>query len=83
MDKRQVFTFRIAPLSLVEGEPATVITTNEERRANMEKIGVDYLVAYPFTEEVRRMAPADFVRDVLLMRRHARALGVGPYCSCG
>ena len=31
-----VFTFSIAPLSLVEGEPTTVITTNEERRAKME-----------------------------------------------
>ena len=78
-----VFTFSIAPLSLVEGEPATVITTNEERRANMEKIGVDYLVEYPFTEEVRRMAPADFVRDVLVRRMHARAIVVGPDCSFG
>ena len=78
-----VFTFSIAPLSLVEGEPTTVITTNEERRANMEKIGVDYLVEYPFTEEVRRMDPRDFVEVVLVGKMNARAIVVGPDCSFG
>ena len=78
-----VFTFSIAPLSLVEGEPTTVITTNEERRANMEKIGVDYLVEYPFTEEVRRMDPRDFVEEVLVGKMNARAIVVGPDCSFG
>lgn len=34
-----IFTFSTAPLSLVTGEAATVITTSEERRHNMEKWG--------------------------------------------
>ena len=40
-----IFTFSTAPLSLVTGEAATVITTSEERRHNMEKMGIDYLVS--------------------------------------
>ena len=33
--KTAVFTFDMAPLGVVEGKRATVITTNEERRNNM------------------------------------------------
>ena len=36
-----IFTFSTAPLTLVTGETATVITTSEERRHNMEKMGID------------------------------------------
>ena len=36
-----IFTFSTAPLTLVTGEIATVITTSEERRHNMEKMGID------------------------------------------
>ena len=43
---------------------AFAITTNLERRNNLEKIGIDYLVEYPFTEETAHMAPEDFVRDL-------------------
>ena len=56
-----LFTFSTAPLTLVTGETATVITTSEERRHNMEKMGIDYLVEYPFTDDVRKMDPAVFV----------------------
>ena len=56
-----IFTFSTAPLTLVTGEIATVITTSEERRHNMEKMGIDYLVEYPFTDDVRKMDPAVFV----------------------
>ena len=60
-----IFTFSTAPLTLVTGETATVITTSEERRHNMEKMGIDYLVEYPFTDDVRKMDPAVFVKDIL------------------
>ena len=39
-----IFTFSIAPLTQMSGQPQTVITTNMERRANMERMGIDYLV---------------------------------------
>ena len=58
-----IFTFSTAPLSLVTGEAATVITTSEERRHKMEKMGIDYLVEYPFTDDVRKMDPSVFVKD--------------------
>lgn len=79
--KTAVFTFDMTPGSLVEGKKQTVITTNLERRNNLERIGIDYLVEYPFTKETARMAPEDFVRDILVSRMHARVIVVGTDCS--
>ena len=78
-----IFTFGTAPGTAVTGQPQTVITTNLERRANMEKVGIDYLVEYPFTDETRHMEPEAFVRDILAGRMHAREIVVGPDCSFG
>ncbi|MBS5284158.1 MAG: bifunctional riboflavin kinase/FAD synthetase [Clostridiales bacterium] len=78
-----VFTFSMAPLTILEGEPQTLITTGAERRWNMEKAGIDYLVEYPFTEKVRRMEPEAFVREILVRQMQAKAIVVGPDCSFG
>ncbi|MCC8083027.1 MAG: riboflavin biosynthesis protein RibF [Clostridium sp.] len=78
-----IFTFGTPPLSMMSGQPQTVITTNLERRANMEKMGVDYLVEYPFSEKTRRMKPEDFVKDILAGRMQAKVIVVGPDCSFG
>lgn len=42
--KTAVFTFDTMPAARIQGKPQKVITTNQERRNNMEKMGVDYLV---------------------------------------
>ena len=47
--KTAVFTFDMAPAAYIERRPQKVITTNQERRNHMEKMGIDYLVEYPFT----------------------------------
>ena len=72
-----IFTFSTAPLTLVTGETATVITTSEERRHNMEKMGIDYLVEYPFTDDVRKMDPAVFVKDILVKTNESKGCGSG------
>lgn len=78
-----VFTFDMAPAGVVSGRKQTVITTNQERRNNMEKMGVDYLVEYPFNQEVARMTPEDFVIRILVGQMHAKAVVAGPDCSFG
>ena len=78
-----IFTFDSVPSSIADGEKQTVITTNQERRANMEKMGIDYLVEYPFTEAIRHMDPEDFVRNILSGRMNAKVIVVGPDCSFG
>lgn len=78
-----VFTFDMAPAGVVSGSRQPVITTNQERRANMEKMGIDYLVEYPFDQEAARMLPEDFVAKILVGQMHARAVAAGTDCGFG
>lgn len=81
--KTAVFTFSRTPGSVVTGDRRTVITTNAERRRNMEEAGVDYLIEYPFTEQVAHMSPEDFVKNVLVGEMNAKVVVAGPDCSFG
>lgn len=81
--KTAVFSFDMAPGALVEGRPQTVITTNLERKNNLEKTGIDYLVEYPFDGETAHMSPEDFVKEILVSRMNARKIVVGTDCSFG
>lgn len=78
-----VFTFDRIPESPGEERIRTVITTNLERKNNLEKIGIDYLIEYPFTEETSRMSPAEFVEKILVGRMNASLIIVGTDCSFG
>ena len=78
-----VFTFDMAPAGVVTGKTATVITTNQERRNNMEKIGVDYLVEYPFDQEVAHTPPEEFVLKILVGQMGMKAIVAGPDCKFG
>lgn len=78
-----VFTFDMAPMGVVSGRSQTVITTNQERRNNMAKMGIDYLVEYPFNQDVAHMTPEDFVAGVLVGKMNAKAVVAGPDCSFG
>lgn len=81
--KTAVFTFDMAPMGVVSGRPMTVITTNQERRKKMESIGIDYLVEYPFDQEVSHMSPEEFVSEILVGQMNAHMVMAGPDCSFG
>lgn len=81
--KAAVFTFDMAPAGVMAGRVQTVITTNQERRNKMAKVGIDYLVEYPFDQETAHMQPEEFVSEVLVRQMHARAVVVGTDCSFG
>ena len=57
--------------------------TNPEREMLLERAGVDYLVEYPFDEEVCHMAPETFVSDILVGRMNAGVIVSGPDCHFG
>lgn len=78
-----VFTFHVAPAEVTGGMLQTVITTNQERRNNMEKMGIDYLVEYPFTEAVAHLSPEEFVAHILVGQMNASAMVVGTDCGFG
>ena len=78
-----VFTFSVAPADLMQGKVHTVITTNLERRNNLQKIGIDYLVEYPFTRETAHIHAEDFVKKILVKQMGAKAIVVGTDCGFG
>ncbi len=78
-----VFTFDTAPVARLSGTDQKVITTNQERRNNMVKMGIDYLVEYPFTRDVVHLSAEEFVREILIGKMNARAMVVGTDCGFG
>ena len=56
--------------------------TNPEREMLLEQVGVDYIVEYPFDEEVCHMAPEQFISDILVGRMNAGVVS-GPDCHFG
>lgn len=78
-----VFTFDFSPIRVMGKERSTVITTNEERRHNIEKMGIDYLVEYPFDQEASHMPPEEFVQEILVGQMNAKAIAAGTDCGFG
>ena len=78
-----IFTFDMAPAGVVSGKKKSLITTNAERRNNMEKTGIDYLVEYPFNQEVAQMPPEEFVERILVGQMKAQAIVAGTDCGFG
>ena len=81
--KTAVFTFDMAPARVVSGTRQQMITTNQERRSNMEKMGIDYMVEYPFNQQVSHMPPEEFVKKILVGQMGARAIVTGTDCGFG
>ena len=63
--KSVVFTFDVNPALAVSKKEGTILTTNEERKAVVERFGIDYLYECPFTDEIRNMEATDFVRKIV------------------
>lgn len=59
-----IFTFDIPPKSLTTGEGISQINTEAEKLSLLEALGVDMVLVCPFTQEVMRMAPEDFITKI-------------------
>lgn len=81
--KTAVFTFHTTPGEVVAQQTQTVLTTNQERRNNLKKMGIDYLVEYPFSQEISHMPAVDFVKKILVGQMCAKAIVVGTDCGFG
>lgn len=63
--KTVLYTFDMNPASKVSDVPESLITTKDERLRVVKSMGIDYLYECPFTEEIRNLSAADFVRKVV------------------
>ena len=73
-----VFTFANHPLAVLAPPYAPKQLLSPERKARMlERMGVDALVAPPFTHEIASMPPEVFIEETLLGRCRADRIVVG------
>lgn len=71
-------TFDPAPLKILRPESAPPrISTNTQRIAGFSMMGMDAAVVMPFTMELARLAPEDFVEQILVRDLQVAAILVG------
>lgn len=81
--KPAVFTFDHIPVSLCASPCQNCIMTNTERRVFVEKLGMDILIEYPFTNSFMNMEAEDFLVNVIKRQLNARCIVVGNDCTFG
>ncbi len=71
-------TFDPHPLAVVAPDQAPrILTTVAERARRMRAVGIDRVVVLPFTRELSRLTPAEFVRQAIVEKLAARRVIVG------
>ena len=81
--KTAVFTFYQSPNSILKKSSSREIMTNDERRKKFEALGIDYLIEYPFTDEISHMQGDDFLREVLIKNLGMKVIVAGTDCAFG
>lgn len=74
--KTVMFTFDIPPKAVVDRQKQCVLTTRSEKEEIFSQTGIDCLIEYPFTEEIRSMEPEEFIR-MLVERLHVKCIVAG------
>ena len=72
-----VVTFRDHPRTLTEGSSPLLLTVIEQRLALFEKLGVEATLVLDFTEELCRLPPAEYVKQILLESMGVKLISVG------
>ena len=69
-----VFTFVPSPAAFFSREPLRDLSTAAEKRRIFAQAGIDYLIEFPFVQEIADMEPEVFIRDVLVDMLHAKCV---------
>lgn len=72
-----VFTFNLNPHNLFAEKDYQLIYTDVEKRKYLKKMGIDSVIAYPFTEKTACMEPEDFISNILVGQLDVKVIVVG------
>ena len=76
--KTGVMTFKEHPLERIfPNYTPWLITSNAEKQALIQKIGLEYVFLNPFTEHLMKLTPEKFITDYLLKKYNVKAVVVG------
>lgn len=71
-----IFTFDVSPRMFFQKENKFILS-KEERRKQLEKWEIDYMIEYPFTKETASLSPEEFLKQVLVKQLGAKVIVVG------
>jgi riboflavin kinase / FMN adenylyltransferase len=73
-----VFTFQNHPRNLLfPNEELNLLNTNSEKIHNLEKLGIDIVIAYDFTYEFSQLNSHEFIRKILIDKLNIKHLIFG------
>ena len=74
-----IFTFYPHPRMVLfpDDDSLKLLSTEEEKRELLEKLGVDHLIVEPFTKEFSRITYTEYVRDILVNKLKVKKLIIG------
>lgn len=72
-----VFSFLLPPAALLSDIELNLIFTEEEKKEQLEKFGIDTVISYPFTKDTLKMEPEEFVEELLIKQLDAKVIIVG------
>lgn len=72
-----IVTFREHPRTLTLGKSPPLLTLPEQRLALFEAMGIKAVLLLSFTEDLCRLSPEDYVRNVLVNSMDARFISIG------
>ena len=73
-----VITFDRHPRQLFDPEfRPQLLTTQEEKEREIERLGVDFLVVLPFTKEIAQLSARDFMAQILKEKLNVKSLQIG------
>ncbi|MBI5217726.1 MAG: riboflavin biosynthesis protein RibF [Bacteroidia bacterium] len=74
-----VFTFLQHPRMVINKDDADLklLSTFEEKAEQLEKYGIDILIAHPFSKEFSQMTSDEFIREYLVKKIRVHSLIVG------
>lgn len=78
-----VFTFDPSPAVFFGFSDGRELSTREEKRRILEKIGIDFLIEFPMTADTAGMEPEVFVEEILIKRLHTKWIVAGTDVSFG
>jgi riboflavin kinase/FMN adenylyltransferase len=74
-----IFTFYPHPRMVLfpDDNSLRLLSTEEEKKELLEKLGIDNLIVEPFTKEFSRITYTEYVRDILVNRLKVKKLIIG------
>ena len=76
--KSSVFTFSNHPRNLLsKNKKVKNILFNDDKERIIKSLGVDYIYNIPFTEELMKMKPVDFIESILIEKMNMKEVICG------